>query len=82
MLPGQLTDRRARRSVPCPDANESAFFGLPDDGRIAVFETIRTGYDESGTPIRVTITTYPADRNQFITILGKVPEAARDVDRS
>lgn len=73
---------RDRITVRAPDADETAFFGLPDDGRIAVFETIRTGYDESGTPIRVTITTYPADRNQFIMILGKVPEAARDADRS
>jgi GntR family transcriptional regulator len=64
---------RDRLTVRAPDANETAFFRLPDDGRIAVFETIRTSYDESGTPIRVTITTYPADRNEFTMIVGKVP---------
>jgi GntR family transcriptional regulator len=87
---------RDRITVRAPDSNETAFFRLPDDGRIAVFETFRTGYDESGTPIRVTITTYPADRNEFVMILGKVPaapdefvkplsqvpEAARDADPS
>ena len=63
-------DRIAARP---PDRNEAEFFGLPDDGRIAVFELIRTGYDESGEPLRVTITTYPADRNQFILSVGQVP---------
>jgi GntR family transcriptional regulator len=60
-------------AVRAPDAAETSFFRLPDDGRIAVFETIRTGYDESGQPIRVTVTTYPADRNQFTVIVGQVP---------
>jgi GntR family transcriptional regulator len=56
-----------------PDMVESTFFNLPDDGRIAVIEITRTGYDESGKPFRVTITTYPADRNQFVMIAGDVP---------
>lgn len=73
---------RDRITVRAPDANETGFFRLPDDGRVAVFETIRTSYDESGTPIRVTITTYPADRNQFIMIVGKVPAVAAGADPS
>jgi GntR family transcriptional regulator len=73
---------RDRITVRVPNADETAFFRLPDDGRIAVFETIRTGYDESGTPIRMTITTYPADRNQFVMMVGKVPGVASDADRS
>jgi GntR family transcriptional regulator len=60
-------------TVRVPDSNEIAFFGLPDDGRIAVFEFIRTGYDSAGQPLRVTITTYPADRNQFVMVTGTVP---------
>jgi GntR family transcriptional regulator len=64
---------RDRITVRPPDAREVEFFGLPDDGRIAVFEIIRTSYDESGTPIRVTITTYPTDRNQFVMTAGEVP---------
>jgi GntR family transcriptional regulator len=68
---------RDKITVRVPDANEAAFFRLPDDGRIAVFETFRTGYDESGQPIGVTVTTYPADRNQFVMIMGKVPVTVR-----
>ena len=60
------------------DDDESDFFQLPDGGRIAVIETRRTGYDESGTPFRVTVTSYPADRNQFAMIAGKVPELAEE----
>lgn len=67
---------RDRITVRLPDADEMDFFGLPDDGRIAVLEIIRTGFDESGQPFRVTVTTYPADRNQFVMISGKVPDRA------
>jgi GntR family transcriptional regulator len=65
---------RERFTVRPPDRNETEFFGLPDDGRIAVIETIRTGYSEAGEPYRVTVTTYPADRNQFVMTVGKVPD--------
>jgi GntR family transcriptional regulator len=65
---------RDRFIVRVPDATESVFFRLPDDGRIAVIEIIRTGYDASGQPFRVTVTTYPADRNQFVIITGDVPD--------
>ena len=65
---------RERIIVRVPDATETSFFNLPDDGRIAVLQFTRTGYDRVGQPIRVTITTYPADRNQFVMTSGKVPE--------
>jgi GntR family transcriptional regulator len=61
-------------TVRAPDMVESSFFNLPDDGRIAVIEILRTGYDESGKPFRVTVTTYPADRNKFVMTAGQVPE--------
>jgi GntR family transcriptional regulator len=64
---------RDRFIVRAPNRTETDFFKLPDDGRIAVFEIIRTGYDESGIPFRLTITTYPADRNQFVMTAGMVP---------
>jgi GntR family transcriptional regulator len=64
---------RDKITVRTPDSNEVTFFRLPDNGRVAVVETIRTGYDESGKPLRVTITTYPADRNEFVMDVGKVP---------
>jgi GntR family transcriptional regulator len=59
--------------VRAPDKVETDFFKLDDDGRIAVIEIIRTGYDESGNPFRVTVTTYPADRNRFEMRVGEVP---------
>jgi GntR family transcriptional regulator len=60
-------------TVRAPDANEARFFGLPEDGRVAVFEIFRTAFDQTGTPMRVTITVFPTDRNQFIVMTGDVP---------
>jgi GntR family transcriptional regulator len=48
------------------------FFGLAHDA--AVFEVFRTGFDQTGTPLRVTVTVRPADRNQFIINVGNVPD--------
>lgn len=56
-----------------PDGDETAFFGLSDDVRTGVFELARTGFDDSGQPFRLTVTTLPTDRNQFVTITGAVP---------
>jgi GntR family transcriptional regulator len=64
---------RDKITVRAPDANETAFFRLSDDGRVAVFENHRTSFDESGKPLRLTVTTYPADRNQFVADSGSVP---------
>jgi GntR family transcriptional regulator len=64
---------RDRITVRAPNGNEAAFFKIPEDGRIAVFETLRTGYDQGGKPLRLTVTTYPADRNQFVMNVGDVP---------
>ncbi|HUA28237.1 MAG TPA: GntR family transcriptional regulator [Streptosporangiaceae bacterium] len=62
-----------RITVRPPDQNEAEFFGLAEDGRIAVFETFRTGYDDSLRPLRLTVTVYASDRNQFIQTVGRVP---------
>jgi GntR family transcriptional regulator len=70
--------RRDRLTVRTPNSTETQFFSLPDDGRVAVFELIQTGYDEAGDPFRVTITTYPSDRNQFVMNAGKVPAEELD----
>jgi GntR family transcriptional regulator len=64
---------RDKITVRAPDATEAAFFRLPDDGRVAVFENHRISFDESGKPLRLTVTAYPADRNQFVVTSGKVP---------
>jgi GntR family transcriptional regulator len=73
------TGWRDRIAVRRPDATESAFFKLPDDGRIAVIQLIRTSFDDQGNPLRVTITTYPADRNEFVLISGQVPDREQPV---
>jgi GntR family transcriptional regulator len=65
---------RDKISVRAPSAAEAAFFKLPDDGRVAVFEIRRTGFGPKGIPIRLTISIYPADRNQFAVIVGSVPD--------
>ena len=44
------------------NSHESAFFDLPEDGQVAVFEVSRVGFDENSNPLRLTVTVYPADR--------------------
>jgi GntR family transcriptional regulator len=66
-------------TVRTADASEATFFNLPLDGRVSVFEIFRTAYDHTGNPMRLTVTVYPTDRNQFIVNVGDVP-AATDAD--
>jgi GntR family transcriptional regulator len=69
-------------TVRAPDGNEARFFNLPEDGRVAVFEIFRTAFDQTRTPMRVTITVFPTDRNQFIVMTGDVhtPQATSGPD--
>ena len=60
--------------VRTPEVTEAGFFNLPQDGRIAVFEIFRTAFDQTGTPMRLTVSVYPTDRNQFVVKVGEVPE--------
>jgi GntR family transcriptional regulator len=62
-------------TVRTPNLTEADFFKLPEDGTVAVFENFRTSYDQDGNPIRITITVYPVDRNQFI--INVSPEAGQ-----
>jgi GntR family transcriptional regulator len=66
---------RDRITVRAPNPTEADFFGLPSDGRVPMYEITRTAYDGNGQPMRVTAAVYPADRNQFIVNVGKVPLA-------
>jgi GntR family transcriptional regulator len=59
-------------AVRAPDATEAAFFNVPQDGRIGVFEIYRTAFDQTKRPIRLTVTVFPTDRNQFIVNVGDV----------
>jgi GntR family transcriptional regulator len=65
---------RDKVTVRAPDSNETAFFKLPDDGRVAVFEVQRAAFDAHGQPFRLTVSVYPADRNQFTVSVGRVPD--------
>jgi GntR family transcriptional regulator len=65
-------------TVRAPDANEVAFFCIPGDGLVPVFEIFRTAFDQSGDPMRVTVTVFPADRNQFIVNVGELPAPLLD----
>jgi GntR family transcriptional regulator len=67
-------------AVRSPDENEIAFFRLPTDGRVPVFEIYRTAFDEDDRRIRLTISVYPADRNRFIFNVGDVPVTAPIID--
>ncbi len=60
--------------VRTPNEIETGFFKLPDDGRVPVVETRRITFDSHGTPVRLTVSVYPADRNQFAVNVGKVPD--------
>ena len=61
-----------------PDQNETRFFRLPGDGRVSVIEIRRIAFDDNGMPMRLTVSVYPADRNQFALNLGKIPEQVMD----
>jgi GntR family transcriptional regulator len=60
-------------TVRAADQAEAEFFKLPDDGRVSVIEARRTAFEENGSPVRLTVTAYPADRNQFVLNVGKTP---------
>ena len=62
---------RDRITVRAPNPTEADFFKLPPDGRVPMYEITRTAYDGNGQPMRVTVTVYPADRNQFILNVGR-----------
>jgi GntR family transcriptional regulator len=61
-------------TVRVPNPTEADFFKLPPDGRVSMFEISRTSFDGNGQPMRVTVTVYPTDRNQFIVDVGEVPK--------
>jgi GntR family transcriptional regulator len=65
-------------TVRAADASEASFFNLPMDARVGVFEVFRIAFDQTGTPMRLTVTVYPTDRNQFIVNVGDVPDPGGD----
>ncbi len=62
-------------TVRAPNTTEAEFFKLPSDGRVPMYEIFRTAFDGNGMPMRLSITVFPADRNQFISNVGTVPDS-------
>jgi GntR family transcriptional regulator len=60
--------------VRSPNLSETDFFKIPGDGRVNVFEISRTAFDGNGQPMRLTVTVYRVDRNQFLFEVGDVPD--------
>jgi GntR family transcriptional regulator len=52
-----------------PDSIEQEFFRISHD--TTVFEIFRTAFDQHKKPMRVTVTVFPTDRNQFIVNVGE-----------
>jgi GntR family transcriptional regulator len=65
---------RDRITVRAPNPPEADFFKLPADGRVPMYEITRTAYDGNERPMRVTVSVYPADRNQLLINIGTVPD--------
>ena len=61
-------------TVRAPNPTEADFFKIPPDGRVPIYEIFRTAFDGNRTSMRLTITVYPADRNQFIINVGDVAD--------
>lgn len=61
-----------------PDTDEQGFFRIAHDAM--VFENFRTAFDQNKKPMRVTVTVFPTDRNQFIVNVGDVPDPRYDED--
>jgi GntR family transcriptional regulator len=61
-----------------PDPNEQMFFGISHEA--TVFVNFRTAFDQYKRPMRVTMTVFPTDRNQFIVNVGDVPDVQYDED--
>jgi GntR family transcriptional regulator len=68
-------------AVRAPNATEADFFRLAPDGRVPLYEIFRTAFDGNGMPMRLTLTVFPADRNQFIINVGDVPDPVPDKAR-
>lgn len=61
-----------------PNDNEQSIFGLLPDAN--VFEILRASFAQDGTPMLVTVTVYPADRNHIVYEYGTVPRLKFDPD--
>jgi GntR family transcriptional regulator len=61
-----------------PTGEEQGLFSLPHGG--VVFEIFRVSFTDDGTPMLVTATVCPADRNHMVYEYGAVPQPRFDPD--
>ena len=61
-----------------PAKNEQEIFGIRHDA--TVFEIFRASFTKDGTPMLVTVTVYPTDRNHIVYEYGAVPKLRHDLD--
>ena len=66
--------------VRAANGGETEFFNFPMKGGAQVLEAARTAFDETGRPIRLTVTVYAADRNCIAYEAGVVPEAFSNLE--
>lgn len=66
-------------SARIPSEREQTLFNLTHNH--TVIEVYRTSFAEDGTPMRVTVTVFPSDRNQIAYDLGTVPECQEEPAR-
>ena len=66
-------------TVRAPDAIEAKFFNLPRTAA-SDLRIFRTAFDQTGTPMRLTVSVYPTDRNQFVINVGDMPDSASPAD--
>jgi GntR family transcriptional regulator len=59
-----------------PDEAETTYFDLPADGHVQIAEIRRIAFDQDENRVRLTFTTYRADRNRFVINVGHVPKNA------
>ncbi|HEU5156477.1 MAG TPA: GntR family transcriptional regulator [Streptosporangiaceae bacterium] len=68
----ELVGYQDRITARAPTAEEESVFGRAATG-ISIIEMDRTAYDRSGSPFRLTVTVFPADRNEIVVNVGELP---------
>jgi GntR family transcriptional regulator len=66
-------------SARLPNDEEQKLFNLTHNH--TVIEVSRTSFAEDETPIRVTVTVFPSDRNQIVYEIGRLPDLEENQDQ-
>ncbi|HEX6451234.1 MAG TPA: hypothetical protein VF060_17415, partial [Trebonia sp.] len=67
----QVVSRHQQRYIDeIPWSLQTSIYPMDIGHETTVFEIFRTAFDQDKVPMRVTVTVFPADRNQFIVNVG------------